>query len=81
MVVILFAVILAVSAVATSKIRHHNSFGSFTRYEMVRENIARARVRTEQSGTISPMTQFLVVVLPDGRVVNSRIVNLLVVGR
>jgi hypothetical protein len=67
MVLILLSLIVAAILVAISMMRHRISFGSFARSGIAREDIAVARERPEQS---SAMKQFLIVVLPDGRVVN-----------
>jgi hypothetical protein len=67
MVLILLSIIVAAIAVAISMI--HSSFGSLAGSGVAREDIAVAR---EQSRTTSPVKQFLVVVLPDGQVVNPR---------
>jgi hypothetical protein len=70
MVLILFSIILAAIVVAISTI--HTSFGSLAGSGVAREDIAVAR---EQSGTTSPTKQFLVVVLPDGRLVDPMAVD------
>jgi hypothetical protein len=67
MVLILISAILAAIVVAISMI--HSSFGSLAGSGIVRE-IARAREQAEQPAIASPARQFLVVVLPDGKVVN-----------
>ena len=69
------SVFVVAIVVASAIVRHYVSFGSFTHYGIAKENIATERVRAEQSRTISPMKQFLVVVLPDGRVVNPRVAD------
>jgi len=75
MVLFLLSVFVVAIVVASAIVRHYVSFGSFTHYGIAKENIATERVRAEQSRTISPMKQFLVVVLPDGRVVNPRVAD------
>jgi hypothetical protein len=70
MVLILLSVIFAAIIAAISMIRHHVFFGSFSRAEIAREN---AKELAEQSRVTGPIKQFLVVVLPDGRVVNSMV--------
>ena len=66
---------IKIPAKTVVKFRHYVSFGSFTHYGIAKKNIATERVRAEQSRTISPMKRFLVVVLPDGRVVNPRVAD------
>ncbi len=73
MVLILISAILVAIVVAISIFQYRISFGSFTRSGIAREDIAIAKERVEQSRFAGPMRQFLVVVLPDGRVVNPRI--------
>ena len=70
MFLILLSIVPAAIVIAISIIRSHVSFGSFTRTGIDKEDIAIAKGRAEQSRTASPMKQFLVVVLPDGKVVN-----------
>jgi hypothetical protein len=65
MVLILLSMILAAIAVAISMI--HSSFGILAESGVAREVIA---VEREQSRTTSPTKHFLIVVLPDGKVVN-----------
>jgi hypothetical protein len=72
MVLFLTSVIVAAIVVAISMIRHLIAFGSSTRAEIAREN---AKELAEQSRVTGPMKQFLVVVLPDGRVVNPRVAD------
>jgi hypothetical protein len=66
MVLILLSAVFA----AISMIRHHIAFGSSTRVEIAREN---AKELAEQSRLTGPIKRFLVVVLPDGKVVNPRL--------
>ena len=70
MVLILLSVIFAAIIAAISMIRHRIVFGSSTRAEIAREN---AKELAEQSRVTGPIKQFLVVVLPDGKVVNPRL--------
>ena len=70
MVLILLSVIFAAIVVAISISRY--SFGS-----SIRSGVATANERTKQSGVAGATKQFLVVVLPDGRVVNPRPSDLL----
>lgn len=68
MVLILFSIILAASAVAISMI--HYSFGILAGSGIAKENFSSVREHAEQSRVGRQTTQFLVVVLPDGKVVN-----------
>ena len=70
MVLILTSIIVAAIVAAISMIRHHIAFGISTRAEIAREN---AKELAEQSRATRPIKQFLVVVLPDGKVVNPRL--------
>ena len=70
MVLFLFSMLIAAIAVAMSVV--HFSFGSLAGSGVAREDIAVAR---EQSRTTSPTKQFLVVVIPDGRVVDPMAVD------
>ena len=70
MVLFLFSMLIAAIAVAISVV--HSSFGSLAGSGIVREEIARARERAEQPVIVSSTKQFLVVVLPDGKVINPR---------
>ena len=72
MVLILLSIIVAAIAVATSVIRYGISFAGFTRSGIARKDIVMASERTERS---RPMKQFLVVVLPDGKIVTQRIAD------
>ena len=74
MVLILLSIIVAAIAVAIS-MRHHISFGSLPGSEIAREDIAMPKEHTEQSRITGPMRQFLVVVLPDGKVVNPMVAD------
>ncbi len=73
MVLSLLSVVFVAIVVAISTIRHHISFGRSTRAEITRKEIAMAKARAEQSRVTGPIKQFLVVVLPDGKVVNPRV--------
>jgi hypothetical protein len=75
MVLTLLLVTLAAIVIAIPIIRRHISFGSFTRSGITREDISTAREAAEHSRIFRPMRQFLVVVLPDGKVVNPRVAN------
>ena len=68
MVLILLSIIVAAIAVAISMI--HTSFGTLSGSGAARENMAAGNERSEQPAIASPTKQFLVVVLPDGKVVN-----------
>ena len=75
MFLILISAIFAAIVVAISIIRYHMSFGSFTRSGIAREDFSIAGERAEQSRITDPVKQFLVVVLPDGRVINPRVAD------
>ena len=75
MVLTLLFVSRAAIVIAIPIVRRHIPFGSFTRSGIAREDIAMAREGAERSGIGGPVKQFLVVVLPDGRVVNPRVAN------
>ena len=75
MVLTLLFVSLAAIVIAIPIVRRHITFGSFTRSEIAREDSSIAREHAEQSRIAGPMRQFLVVVLPDGRVVNPRVAD------
>jgi hypothetical protein len=70
---LLLSVTAAAIVVAFSIFRHHPSFGSLTRSDIVGEDVARTTERTEKSRSAASTKQFLVVVLPDGKIVNSRV--------
>jgi hypothetical protein len=65
MVLIVFSIILAAIAVAISMI--HYSFGGLAGSGIAKESIVRG---AEQPAIAGPTKQFLVVVLPDGKIVN-----------
>jgi hypothetical protein len=70
MVLILLSIISATAALAFSiMIRRPISLGNLTGSRVDREDIAIARKFAEQSPIGGPLRQFLVVVLPDGKVV------------
>jgi hypothetical protein len=70
MVLIPLSIIFAAFAVAFSMmIRRLTLLGNLTGSRVNREDIASTRTFAEQSPTASPLRQFLVVVLPDGKVV------------
>jgi hypothetical protein len=75
MVLIVFSIILAAIAVAISVTRCHSSFGILGGSGIAREKISIEKERTEQSPITSPVKQFLVVVLPDGKVVNPMVAD------
>jgi hypothetical protein len=66
MAFILFSIILAAIAVAISMV--HSSFGSLAGSEIAKQSIVRHDA--EQPAIAGSTKQFLVVVLPDGKVVN-----------
>jgi hypothetical protein len=70
MVLILLSISVAAIAVAISVTRCHTSFESLAGFEVEREDIAMPKKQSEQSRITTPMRQFLIVVLPDGRVVD-----------
>ena len=72
MFLILLSIILAAIAVAISMIRRLISRGNLTDSGIAREEIAVAKACAEQ---FSPMKRFLVVVLPDGKVVYPRVAD------
>jgi hypothetical protein len=63
------------AAVAVSIIGHHKSFGSFTLSWIDRGSFAIAGKRTEHSRISGPISQLLVVVLPDGKIVIPRVMD------
>jgi hypothetical protein len=69
MFLILLSILLAATAVAISMIRRLISGGNLARSGIAREDIPIAKGR---AGQFSPMKQFLVVVLPDGKIVDPR---------
>jgi hypothetical protein len=70
MILIPLSIIFAALAVAFSMmIRRPISLGNLTGSRVDREDIAIARKFAEQSPIAGPRRQFLVVVLPDGKVV------------
>ena len=72
MFLILLSIILAAITVAISMIRRRISCGRLAGSGIAREDVAIAKGRAEQ---FSPMKQFLVVVLPDGKVVYPRVAD------
>ena len=66
MVLILLSIIIAAIAVAISMI--HFSFGSLSGSGIAKESIVREGA--EQPAIAGPTKRFLVVVLPDGKIVN-----------
>jgi hypothetical protein len=71
MLLILLSVIVTVTIVAVSMIRHRDSFQSFSGAEIVGGDSSVARARSEQFAVAGPMKQ-LIVVLPDGTIVTPR---------
>jgi hypothetical protein len=71
---VLFALSVIVGGIflASPRIRHFMPFGSFTRSGIAREDLPVARECAEQSRT-TPVKQFLVVVLPDGKIVTPKL--------
>jgi hypothetical protein len=67
MVLILFSIIVAAIAVAISMVPAGSG--------IVREDIAIGKKRSEQRTITNPTKQFLVVVLPDGKVVNPMVAD------
>jgi hypothetical protein len=72
MFLILLSIILAAIAVAISMVRRRISRGDLADSGIAREEIAVAKACAEQ---FSPMKRFLVVVLPDGKVVYPRVAD------
>jgi hypothetical protein len=72
MFLILLSIILAAIAVAISMVRRLVSRGDLVDSGIAREEIAVAKACAEQ---FSPMKRFLVVVLPDGKVVYPRVTD------
>jgi hypothetical protein len=68
----LILLFVTVIVVAVSKIRHRDSFRSFSGAEIVGGDSLVARARNEQSAVAGPMKQ-LIVVLPDGTIVTPRV--------
>ena len=73
MVLIFLSIIIAAIAVAISMV--HSSFGILANSGIVGEETAKAREKAEQSRVSGQTTQCLVVVLPDGKVVNPVVAN------
>jgi hypothetical protein len=73
MVLILLSIILGAIAVTISMI--HSSFRILTVSGIAREEIAVPKEQAEQSRVAGQKTRFLVVVLPDGRIVNHGLMN------
>src|SRR5271170_3103543 len=69
MALVILSTIFAAIAVALSIIRHRLQLGRLTGFGVARDDITATRERTEQSVITSPLRQFLVVVLPDGKIV------------
>jgi hypothetical protein len=75
MVLFLLSVIVAALLFALPIVRRRISFGGFTRSGIARGDFSIARDRSEKSRIAGPMKQFLVVVLPDGKVVNPMVAD------
>src|SRR6476660_4222459 len=73
MVLIFLSIIVAAIVVAISMI--HSSFGILANSGTVREETPKAREEAEQSRVAGQTTQFLVVLLPDGRVANPTVAD------
>jgi hypothetical protein len=73
MVLILLFLIVVTILVAVSIFRHHSSVGSLVRPEIARGDYSIAGERAGRSRIAGPVKQFLVVVLPDGTIVNPRV--------
>ncbi len=71
MVLVLLSVFLSAIVIAISTIRHHLLFGSLTRSGIASGEFSAASQLAQQSRIAGPMKQFLVVVLPDGRIVTT----------
>jgi hypothetical protein len=75
MIFLLLSVIVATIAVAISIFRHNLSGGSLIRSEIARGDFSIARERAAQSTVAGPLKQFLVVVLPDGKIVTPNVAD------
>jgi hypothetical protein len=75
MALFLLSLIVATILVAISIFRHHIAFGSINRSEIAREGFSIAEKRADLSTVAGSMNQFLVVVLPDGKIVIQRVVD------
>jgi hypothetical protein len=75
MILFLLSITVAAIVVVISMMPHRISFGSLIRSGIAKEDFSIARERVEQSRVAGPLKQFLVVVLPDGRVVNPRVAD------
>jgi hypothetical protein len=71
MVLVLLSVFLSAIVIAIPAIRHHLSSVNWTRAGMAREEFSVASQLVRQSRVAGPMKQFLVVVLPDGKIVTT----------
>jgi hypothetical protein len=72
MILILISLIIAAIGIAILTIRYRISVESLARSGIARDDITTAGERGEQSWDSDPTKQFLVVVLPDGKVVTTR---------
>jgi len=73
MVLVLLSVFLSAIVIAIAAIRHHLLSGSLTRVGIAREEFSVASQLLRQSRVAGPMKQFLVVVLPDGKIVTTNL--------
>jgi hypothetical protein len=73
MVLILLSIVVAAIAVAISVTRRHSSVGSLIRSGIAKENFSIVREVAEQPAIAGPTKPFLVVVLPDGKIVTPRV--------
>jgi hypothetical protein len=69
MILILLSLIVAVIVVAISVFRHHIVVGCLNRSEIGRGDFSIAQERAKQSSVAGP---FLVIVLPDGKIITPR---------
>jgi hypothetical protein len=62
-------------AVAVSVFRYRHTSGHFTRLEIAEDKTGASSEPAAQSSVASPTKQFLVVLLPDGKMVNPKVVG------
>jgi hypothetical protein len=70
MVLILLSIIFTAVVVVIPRLRHRIALGEVTRSEIVKDDFSIARNCAQQSRVAGRVKRFLVVVLPDGKVVN-----------
>jgi hypothetical protein len=75
MVFSLLSVVAAAILVAIPSVRNCIVSGGFTRSRTARGDFSIARERAGRSRIAGPVKQFLVVVLPDGTIVNPRVAD------